>query len=223
MLVDDAKKISWCAQYIIQGIKPDDNSPAYKPMQPGDSGTLFILRDGKVNKTAVCLGFAGTADMKLGVCSPMDLVLKGMHLDISNQTFAQILFGGLEMEEILIGIQVSLLPKLFVLIGLALLDLILGVLLALVQKRFEWAKLTDYISSSLLPIVGWFAVGLVGLIPVTFIPEQVPVVAESLVYATVFAKILASILGHLSAIGILQNVFSRLGVQPTGITRRGKG
>jgi hypothetical protein len=48
-------------------------------------------------------------------------------------------------------------------------------------------------------------------------------VFESVVYATVFLKIFASFLGHLSAIGILQGSLSQIGISPTGNSKRGLG
>jgi hypothetical protein len=229
---DDGKLVNFCAQYIVQGIKPDDQSSAYKPMQPGDSGTVFVLADGKTSKTAVCLGFAGTSDMKYGVCSPMDLVFKGMHLSLNRPSFLARLLNSFNLKKennmiditsIFVSIQTLLVPKLLVLLAIAALDFLFGVALSLIQKRFEWERLTDYLPNSIMPIAGWFAVGLIGLIPQDFVPQQVPMVFESVVYATVFLKIFASFLGHLSAIGILQGSLSQIGISPTGNSKRGLG
>jgi hypothetical protein len=106
--------------------------------------------------------------------------------------------------------------KLIVLLILTLLDLLFGILLAVRQKRFEWAKLTGYLDSDIFPILAWMAAEVIGAIPVGLIPEEGMMILPQIVYGTVFLKILASVAGHMSAIGVLTSALSRVKIVPTG-------
>lgn len=99
-------------------------------------------------------------------------------------------FNGIKQEVIL-------------LFGLALLDMLLGVGLALWNKEFDWSRLTDYIQSNGFPIVGWIVAEFILALPVEIIPASFDVVPLTLVKMTVFAKILASIVGHLGRAGVI--------------------
>jgi hypothetical protein len=104
------------------------------------------------------------------------------------------------------------------LIIFAILDLGFGVITALAQKRFTWDKITDYLASNGLPILGWLVAEFVLLAPAELIPETYATVSSGIgwtIYATVSAKILASLFGHFSALGVLSGVFERVGIQPT--------
>jgi hypothetical protein len=100
----------------------------------------------------------------------------------------------------------------------ALLDLGFGVLTAVAQKRFTWDKITDYLSSNGLPILGWLVAEFVLLAPAELVPEAYQTVSSGIgwtIYATVSAKILASLFGHFASFGVLTGVLGKIGIQPT--------
>lgn len=103
--------------------------------------------------------------------------------------------------------------KLLVLAILTLLDLLLGVTISVVKKEFKLEYIMHYVNSDVLPILGWLAVFVLASIPAAFLPSgaALPIV-EGVVYATVFLGILASLLGHLANIGILQGPLGKLGI-----------
>jgi hypothetical protein len=74
--------VSFCDTDIIYGIKYNEGKNQYIAMQPGDSGTMFVLLDTAVTKTFAGLGFAGSSE-GYGVMGSADLVLQGMHLSLS--------------------------------------------------------------------------------------------------------------------------------------------
>jgi hypothetical protein len=103
--------------------------------------------------------------------------------------------------------------KLLVLAVLTLLDFLLGTIISVVKKDFKLEYLMHYVNSDILPILGWLAVTVIVAIPQALTPEGVVLpIVEAGVYATVFLGILASVLGHLSSIGILQQPLAKLGI-----------
>lgn len=106
--------------------------------------------------------------------------------------------------------------RFFTLLAMGALDFILGVIMALVQKRFMWAKLTGYIQSNGIPILGWLVAEYLLALPADLVPPGVLDGALLAIYTTVFLKLLTSILGHLAAMGLLEKAFSKMGVEPTG-------
>lgn len=109
-------------------------------------------------------------------------------------------------------IVTALSGKLFTLLILMFMDFLFGVIVALVKKVFKWDYLTNYLVTGFLPIVGWLAIGIIGFIPDQYIPASASMVAETVVYATVFLKLLASFLGHMADIGVLTEALNKMGV-----------
>jgi hypothetical protein len=109
-------------------------------------------------------------------------------------------------------IVTALSGKLFTLLVLMFMDLLFGVIVALVKKEFKWDYLTNYLVTGFLPIAAWLAIGLLGFIPDQYIPASVTMVAEVTVYATVFLKLLASFLASMSALGVLTAPLGKIGV-----------
>jgi hypothetical protein len=93
---------------------------------------------------------------------------------------------------------------LLALIGLMAIDVVLGVIVALVKHEFKWDKLTGYLESDLLPIVGWLAISLILLIPAKYVPDTSTVtdITQVAAYSTVFLKILGSVLVNLQRVGM---------------------
>lgn len=98
---------------------------------------------------------------------------------------------------------------------LALLDLVLGVALSLVNKEFKWDKLTAYLSSNFLPILAWAGIEYV-LFLLPDLPAGIDATISTTIYGTIVLKIFASVLGHLSRMGIMQSTFAKVGIEPTG-------
>jgi hypothetical protein len=120
------------------------------------------------------------------------------------------------------GIQVviaALYNKLLILLVLMLFNVLFGVIMALVKKRFQWDYLTNYLQSDLLPILGWLAYGYICLIPVgsESIPTGVLTVTESAVYLTVLLRIMSSLLTHFAEIGIMTDTLKAIGISPPKI------
>lgn len=103
----------------------------------------------------------------------------------------------------------SVSPRLVSLLILAGLDVVLGVLSALVQRKFDWEYLTNYLSTDGLPIVGWLVAEVILWLP--FIPQAVVNVIGVGVFSTVAIKIGASILSSLSSMGVLQQQLQKVG------------
>ncbi len=103
--------------------------------------------------------------------------------------------------------------RLIALIILTAIDFILGVVLALVHKTFSWEKLTGYIESDLLPILAWLAVEVISALPQDVVPSGAVNVVPLVVYSTVFLKITASILSHVSNMGVARGLLGRVGIE----------
>jgi hypothetical protein len=101
---------------------------------------------------------------------------------------------------------------------ITLMDLIFGVIVSLRQGRFEWVRLADYLESDVIPIMVWLAVEILALIPSNLIPDGVKMYVPAAVYGTVFIKVMASVFGHFSALGVLSDPLGKVGVNPTGKT-----
>jgi hypothetical protein len=93
---------------------------------------------------------------------------------------------------------------LLALIGLMAIDVVFGVIIALVKHEFKWDKLTGYLETDFLPIVGWLVISLILLIPSEFVPKSAPAmdIIQIAAYTTVFLKILGSILINLQRVGV---------------------
>jgi hypothetical protein len=94
---------------------------------------------------------------------------------------------------------------LLVLLGLMVIDVVLGVVIALVKHEFKWDKLTGYLESDFLPVIGWLVLRVILLIPAEYIPGSMPVTEglQIFAYSTVFLKILGSIFANLQRIGVV--------------------
>lgn len=121
----------------------------------------------------------------------------------------------LDMTELAEAIR----PQLFVLLALTALDFVFGVGLAIYQGRFEWKRLTGYIGSDLLPVMGWVAMVFFAELSEGIITGGAGVIgwSASAVYLTLFGKIAASVAAHFSALGLLSAPLKVVGVEPTGM------
>lgn len=105
---------------------------------------------------------------------------------------------------------------LLVLVILMVVDLVTGVLVAVVRKQFTTEKLTAYLESDFLPIVLWIGLRIVLFLPAQYFPSALGAfdVIVTGAYLTVFAKIGGSILGTSASVGILTNQVKKIGVIP---------
>lgn len=95
------------------------------------------------------------------------------------------------------------------------LDLILGVVVALKQKRFEWQRLADFLGDYGPKIIGWLALEALGFLPAEY--QALGGIGGALAvgaYGLIFLSAAASVLGHVQVIGVLPNM-SRAGLPPT--------
>lgn len=114
----------------------------------------------------------------------------------------------------------AVVQPLFWLIIVALLDLLFGVLLSVIRKRFTWERLTDYLVSNGLPILAWLIAEFVLLMPAELVPEGLGFALDGIgwvIYSTIMLKILASLFGHFASLGLLTNAFGKLGIKSTDL------
>ena len=96
---------------------------------------------------------------------------------------------------------------------LTIIDIILGIAVAVfIKKNFKWTYISHFMTSDVLPIIGWVAVVMITTIPSELIPGGVLPIVSTAIYGFVFVGILASILESLSDIGILTNMFGKVGI-----------
>jgi len=121
------------------------------------------------------------------------------------------------MNEFLTAIWLAIQGKLVVLAILMFLDIFLGILLAVISKTFNWEKLTSFLKSDGLPVLGWIIVVVITFIPKEFVPDgfTIPFAAD-VTYGLVFLKIFGSLMKSLSDAGVLTELFGKLGVPSAG-------
>jgi small basic protein len=116
------------------------------------------------------------------------------------------------MNEYFVMLWALLQGKLIALAVVTLLDIVFGVIVALVKKEFKWEYLMHYLSSDVLPIFAWVGVVVLTTIPAENIPSGVLPIASDAVYATVFLGILASVLKSFTELGILKEALGKIGI-----------
>ena len=96
-----------------------------------------------------------------------------------------------------------------------LLDLALGVTVAVKQNRFEWKHVADVLSSYGPKAIGWIALEALDLMPPEF--KLLGGLGNALgtgAYVLLFGSAIGSILGHIQVLGLLPDL-SRAGLRPT--------
>jgi len=94
--------------------------------------------------------------------------------------------------------------QLFILLALTVVDVVFGITLAVIGRNFKWDYLTNYLQSDFLPIIAWMAVAVLGAFPLPKVADVVLPWGSEAVYATVFLKLAASVLGHFQKIGVIK-------------------
>ena len=96
-----------------------------------------------------------------------------------------------------------------------LLDLLLGVVVALKQHRFEWQRLADFLGDYGPKILGWLALEALDFLPAEYkLLGGLGTVLGTGAYGLLFLSATGSVLGHIQAIGILPNM-TGAGLPPT--------
>jgi len=106
--------------------------------------------------------------------------------------------------------------QLIILVILMFADLLFGVLVALIQKKFDWDYLPEFLINDGMWILAWLISMLILAFPKEFIPELLSNTFSIGVYATVAGKIAASLLGHWSALGLFTGIMTKIAIYPTG-------
>lgn len=85
-----------------------------------------------------------------------------------------------------------------------LLDLALGITVALKQKAFRWDKVADFLGNYGPQLVAWLALELLSLLPTEFkLIAGIVDFSGNGAYALILLSAAASVLGHARAIGVL--------------------
>ena len=116
--------------------------------------------------------------------------------------------------EISIVLQAIVLKAGWLLVAI-LLDLALGVTVALKQGIFEWKRLADVLSSYGPKIVGWISLEVLDLLPPEY--KLLGGLGNALgtgAYVLLFGSAIGSVLGHIQTLGLLPNL-SKAGLPPT--------
>lgn len=96
------------------------------------------------------------------------------------------------------------------------LDLILGVVVALKQKIFEWQRLADFLGDYGPKVVAWLCLEALSFLPAEY--QALGGITDAMAigaYGLIFLSAAASLLGHAQALGVLPDM-SRAGLPPTG-------
>ena len=89
--------------------------------------------------------------------------------------------------------------KLITIFGLVALDFILGVFTSIVSKKFEWNKLSDFLDTNVLKLVGgYFLVGLFA-----FAEPVLATIAVTGTWAIIDATLIADCVNHFKELGVI--------------------
>jgi hypothetical protein len=108
-----------------------------------------------------------------------------------------------------------LLPKLYAVLGLALLDVVVGVLAAFKEKRFDITKIPDFLAEYGLKIVGWAVLEAVALLPGNLLGiGGFDPIAANAAYTVLVAGAIGSILKNIAVLGGNPTLLARVGLPP---------
>lgn len=114
----------------------------------------------------------------------------------------------------------QLLNKLAVIAVFAVINLAMGVLVAVKEKTFKWEKVPEFLLDFSLYVLAWFSAEAVSFAPVYFgvtlpnaVTTAIAAYSGSAVMALVLIKYVTSILGHFNYIKTLK-VLTAVGIPP---------
>lgn len=105
-------------------------------------------------------------------------------------------------------------------------DLLLGAVVAIKEKVFDWKKVTDFLISNVLPKLGGFMVmdlliSLGDVIPSVVLPSEFSSGASTALFSGIVIALVASIQGHVRALGLnpepVAMVLDKVGMKKTEI------
>jgi hypothetical protein len=95
------------------------------------------------------------------------------------------------------------------------LDLVLGVVVSLKNKTFQWQRLADFLGSYGPKVIGWLALEALDFLPAEYkLLGQIGGVLGTGAYGLLFLATVGSVLGHVQSIGVLPDM-RRAGLPPT--------
>ena len=110
-----------------------------------------------------------------------------------------------------------------VLLILTGLDIVFGILIAILQKRFEWQKVAGFMTTDIPYILVWMAMALLSQLPSEYLPQAITDYGPKAAYAFASVAIGGSFVAHLAALGMLSKstekvsgLLTSLGAPPTG-------
>lgn len=125
------------------------------------------------------------------------------------------------LDQIFLAFWAAVVGPLQVLAILVGADIVLGIVRAFASGTFELERVADFFVSDGVPIIGWLVGALIFTIPSHYFPdagfEAFASIGEKTLYAAVFLKIFASVMGHLASFGLLQNQLKVIGVKGSAV------
>lgn len=96
-------------------------------------------------------------------------------------------------------------PKVIVLLILMVADILLGVIVALVNKIFSWERFSSYLTKSVSLIFGWILMAILAFIPVDYFPtlENVFAGAVTISFAGVVLYFVSGLLDKFKSLGLI--------------------
>lgn len=110
----------------------------------------------------------------------------------------------------------GLLPLAFWLLAVIALDLLLGVVVALKAKTFEWQRLADFLTDYGPKLIAWLALECLGLLPAEL--KTMAGLGSALgtgAYGIILLSAIGSIMGHVQALGLVSASLKSVGLPPT--------
>lgn len=121
--------------------------------------------------------------------------------------------------ETLNALFLTILPRMEWLVIAIVLDLILGIAVALKMHEFQWQLVADFLESYGLKVLGWLTLEVLAIFPKELTGGIILEGAAWIAYIAIVASVLGSILGHIEMVGVVQKKFGflmeRLGLPPT--------
>jgi len=121
--------------------------------------------------------------------------------------------------ETLNALFLTILPRMEWLVIAIILDLILGIAVALKMHEFQWQLVADFLESYGLKALGWLTLEVLAIFPKELTGGIILEGAAWIAYIAIVASVLGSILGHIEMVGIVQKkigfLMERLGLPPT--------
>jgi hypothetical protein len=107
--------------------------------------------------------------------------------------------------------------QLYLLLALMFADVVFGTIVSIVQKRFSWDYLPQFLVSNGVWILAWFFSEVLLYYFSEALPQNIQTLLSAGIYLPIASKIGASLLGHWSALGVFPKALEKVAVRPTGV------